>query len=360
MSHHLQSVKVSRDESAWEVEIRAEIPAERFAYYRAEALEEIQKSATVDGFRVGKAPVERIIQIYGEAAIMRQAAEHAIQHELPELLASEKLLIIESPRVETADPIRQLAEGKPLAFTARAALAPEVVLPDYKKVAANSNAKKEEVSVSDQEHAEALAHFRRERARITKMEAGLEPQKAHEESRALDMEELPVLDEEFVRSLGLESVEKFSEVVRENIKTEKELRAREKLRAEILDELVKGSTIKYPARLREYELDDMEARITHDLKENGTTFDTYLAQAKKTREQLREEWKDVADKRAKVRLILSEIARKENIEPDKERLEHELEHARKHVPNADPEALRAHIAHALRNEKVLEFLESQK
>ncbi|MBI2612203.1 hypothetical protein HYW59_00085 [Candidatus Kaiserbacteria bacterium] len=355
MMHDLTNVKVSRDENAWEVEVRAEIPAEAMQEYRTEALNEIQKSAKLDGFRPGKAPLERIIQIYGEPTILKNAAEHAVQHELPELLAAEKLLIIEPPRVSIETP----ESGKSLAFSARAALAPEVTLPTYKKIAANINAQKEEISVTDEEHKEALTHLRRERARIGKMEAGLEPQKAHEESRAMKEEELPALDEEFVQSLGLENVEKFSEAVRNNIKTEKEMQAREKRRAMILDELVKESTIRYPAALREYELDDMEARIKHDLERMGGNWDGYLAQAKKTREQLRVEWKDAADKRAKVRLILSEIARKENLQADQGRLEKELAHAREHVPSADPEALRAHIVHALRNEATLEFLEKQ-
>ena len=53
------------------------------------------------------------------------------------------------------------------------------------------------------------------------------------------------------------------------------------------------------------------------------------------------------------------LARKENIEPHKERLEKEIEHAKQHVQNADPQALRAHIAHALRNESTIAWLETQ-
>jgi len=368
MVHKLANVKVSRDESAWEVEVRAEIPAPTLARFREETLKEMQKTTQLDGFRKGNAPIGRIVQIYGEQAILHRAAEAAIQHELPELLATEKLLIVEAPKVTIDDPIRQLADGRPLSFTARAPLAPQVELPDYKKIAANINAKKEEISVTDEEHKEALTHLRRERARIGKMEAGLEPQKAHEESRAMKEGELPALDEAFVQSLGMESTEKFSEAVRSNIKTEKEMRAREKQRAAILDDLVNESRIKYPAMLREYELDDMEARIKHDLERPirnsgsngagmGTTFEAYLKHIGKTREQLRTEWNDAANKRAKVRLILSEIARRENIEADKERLLKEFAHAKEHVSNADPAALHAHIVHALRNEATLEFLE---
>ena len=356
MSHTLQNIKTSRDDAAWEVEIKAEIPVEALAGYREEALKEIQKSAKLDGFRPGKAPIERIIEVYGEGAIQRLAAEHAIQHELPELLAAEKLLIIESPRVTTDTPIA----GKPLVFTARAPLSPQVTLPDYKKIAAkHPSAGEAESTVSDKEHADALVHLRRERARIDKLEAGAEPQKASEESRAMKEEELPALDDMFVQSLGYESAVKFSEALRTNMKTEKEAQTQEKRRAALIEDLVKGAKVSYPAKLREYELDDMEARMKDDLTRMGTTMEAYLTQAKKTREEMREGWKDAADKRAKVRLILTEIARKEKIEPDEKVLAHELEHAKEHYPQADPEILRLHIAHALRNDAVLNFLENQ-
>ena len=353
MSEHAKNVKVSRDTERWEVEVKAELPAEVLARHRELALKEIQKSAKLDGFRQGHAPLDRIVAIYGEEAVLTRAAEHAIQEELPNILAAEKLMIIEAPRVTTEKP----EAGKPLVFSARAALAPSVELPDYKAVAARHNAAKEEVSVSDEEHAQAMIHLRRERARIDKIEAGVEAQKAAEESRAVEEKDLPALDDAFVQSLGIESAEKFAEVLRGNIKTEKEMQAAEKRRAAILDDLVNGSTISYPSALREYELDDMEGRIKDDITRAGMTWEGYLAEAKKTRDGLRTEWKDAADKRAKERLILSEIARKESIEPDPKALDKEVEHAKKHYPAADPIALRAHIAHAMRNDATLRFLE---
>ena len=118
----LTNIKTTRDEKAWEVVVAAEIPAETLTRYRTEALKEIQKTAKLDGFRPGKAPEARVLEVFGEGAVMRRAAEAAIQHELPELLAKENLLIIESPRVTTEEP----KAGQPLAFTARASLAPSV------------------------------------------------------------------------------------------------------------------------------------------------------------------------------------------------------------------------------------------
>ena len=351
------ATKVTRDTENWEVEVKAEIPAEAFVRYRASALKEMQKSAKLGGFRPGRAPESEIIRVYGESAISRQAVEHAIQHELPIILAKENLPVVETPRVTIETPV----EGRPVSFTARAALAPEIHLPDYKKIAKNYAGKIEEAKVSDEEHGKALTHLRRERARIEKVEAGLEPVKASEESRAMEEKDLPALDDAFTQSLGYENTAHFEGKIRENMKAEKERQIVDKKRQAILEELVKESKISYPAILREYELDEVEARMS---AEGGSAsggkdgFEAYLKQIGKTSEQMRKEWKEPADKRAKIRLILSEIARKENIEPDEKALAQEIERARKHYKDANPEALRAHIAHAMRNEAVLQFLEA--
>ncbi len=352
MQHNLQNVKITRDEKAWEVEILAEISWPTLEKFRAEALKDIQKTAKIDGFRVGHAPEARIIEIYGEPAILKQAVEHALQHELPELLAAEKLFIIESPSVSIKTP----EAGKPTEFTATAPLAPEITLPDYRTIAKEHN-KLEEVVVSDKDHTDTLAHIRRERARINKIESGTDPKQAFEEAKAAEEKDLPELDDAFVQSLGYETAEKFAEAVRANIKTEKEMQAAEKRRAAILEALLQKTKISYPSMLLEYEAEEIEARMKEDIERNGGTMEGYLAEIKKTHEQFHESLHEPADKRARVRLMLAEIARKENIEADPERLAHEIEHATKAYPKANPETIRAHITHALRNEAVISMLE---
>ncbi|MBM3260792.1 hypothetical protein FJY93_00040 [Candidatus Kaiserbacteria bacterium] len=347
------NVKVTRDEKSWEVEVKAEISAEALDSYRTKALNELQKTAKMDGFRPGKAPIEAVLKLYGEDTIMRRAAEMAIQHELPEILVAQQVLVIEAPRVATDVPVA----GKPLSFSATAPMAPRVELGDYKAISQKHREITDDTSVTDKEHADALAHIRRERARIDKIETGTEPQKAAEEIKAMEEKDLPEIDDAFAQTIGYADAAAFSEALRANIQHEKELQAAEKRRSLILEELVKVSKISYPARLREYELDDMEARIKDDLARTGTAYEAYLTEIKKTREELRDTWKDAADTRAKVRLILSEIARVEHINPPAEALEHELQHAMERYKDADPKILRTHIAHAMRNEATIRFLE---
>jgi len=355
----MASQKIARDEKAWELEVRAEIAPEKLDEHRAHVLADAKKTVQLPGFRPGKAPESTVIKAIGEPEILRRTIEHAIQHELPEILAGENVNIIAAPKVVVESAPKAFPASEPVVFLARAPLQPEVKLPNYKTIAKKHSETKSDIVVSEEEHTQTMTHLRRERARITKVELGLSPQEAAQQAQSATEKDLPALDDEFVKSLGYESLEKFSDAVRGNIKTEKEMQAAEKRRAALLDELIEKSSIKYPAILREYEVDDMEARLKQDLERMHMPFDAYLNEVKKTREELRTEWEPAADKRAKMRLILSHIAIAEKIDADPERLEREIKNAKQHYPNADETNLRAHISHALRNEAVISFLEQQ-
>lgn len=351
---------IKRDEKAWELDIKGEIAPEAIAEHRSHVVKEIMKDAQLPGFRPGKAPEGTVVKAIGESEILKRTIEHAIQHELPEIIAGESVNIVAAPRVMVESAPKSLPATEPIIFTARAPLAPEVRLPDYAAIAKKHMAAKLEVSVTDEEHAQTLTHLKRERARITKVELGLPPQEAAQEAQKMEEKDLPALDDEFVKTLGYESLEKFSDAVRSNLKTEKEMREVEKRRAALLDELIEKSTIHYPSLLLKYELDDMTARLKQDLDNMRLTFEKYLAETKKTEESLREEWSAGADKRARMRLILSHIAIAEKLDANPERVTTEVANAKKHYPGADDTNLRAHISHALRNEAVISWLEGQK
>lgn len=352
----MSDVKIKRDTERWEVSVHTELPAETIERHYVAALKNFQKETKVAGFRPGHAPISEVLCAHGEEVVLEKAAEHAIREELPKILAKEHVLVVDTPRVT----VETLSRGKPLVFTARASLPPSVELPDYKSVAAKHNALLIETAVSDEEYNQANTHLRRERARVEHVERGLAPHEAAEKARSVDVKELPELDDAFIKTLGYADMQQFSTSVRSHLKSEKERHEIEKRRAAILEELIRKSNISYPTVFKEYELDDMEARLKADLERMQTTFETHLTQVKKTRDTLRSEWGEAADKRAKIRLILGEVARKENIVADKAIVEKNLEHAHALYPNASIDALRINITHALQNEAVLKFLEEQK
>lgn len=343
-----------------EAVIKAEIPEEAVKTYRARAIKKLSAEISIDGFRKGHVPEDMLVKHVGEEGVLREAASLAIEEQYPHIVeeatGKESLPIIGTPNIS----ITKLAPGNPIAFSIAVTLMPDVKLPNYKKIAVKHNAKKEDVSVTDKEVEETLTHLRRERAKIEKIESGVEPQQAAKDAQSMDTLSLPGIDDAFVQSLGFENVKMFTEKLRENIKNEKGLRAREKNRIAIMEDIIAASTIAVPAMLIEHELDGMEQQFRNDLERAGTTLEAYLSQAKKTRDELRGEWRESAEKRTKMHLVLREIAEKETVVAPKEDVDKHVEHTLSHHKDADPHSVRSYFELNLRNEAVFRFLEEQR
>jgi len=355
MSHNCLNVSISKNNEKSEVEIKAEIPVDKIAIYREKAIKELGMQVKIDGFRPGKIPEDVLLKHVGEASVLEKTANIALSEELPLLLATEKIPAISAPAVN----ITKLAPNNPIAFTAKITVLPEVSLPDYKKIASEKNAKKEEINVTDEEVGETMTHLRRERAKIEKIEIGMEPTKAAEEAQKMDALSLPGIDDAFVQSLGYKDSDDFKIKLKENIKTEKEMQEKEKRRIATMEAIIEKSTIPTPDILVSHELDKMEAQMDSDLSRSGTNFTDYLNQANKTREEVRGSWKEAGEKRAKMQLVLAEIAKKENIVADKKIVDSYVEHAKKHHPDANEMNIRSYYEQSVRNEAVLNWLAEQ-
>jgi trigger factor len=97
----------------------------------------------------------------------------------------------------------------------------------------------------------------------------------------------------------------------------------------------------------------------------GLDFGEYLKKIKKTEEELRGEWKEKAEERARQGLVLQELAKQEKIEVAEEEIEAEINKTIKHYPDwemvkaqIDMGQLKEYTKGRLKNEKVFELLES--
>ena len=144
-----------------EVSITGEIPAKQFANYRTQAIKNIAEHVEIPGFRKGKVPENIIVQRLGEEKILYEMAELALKHLYPTLLAEHKIDPIGMPNIS----ITKIAKGSPLGFAITVAVVPEVKLPDYKKIASEVAAEKEEVvEVSEKEVSEAIENIQKQTA----------------------------------------------------------------------------------------------------------------------------------------------------------------------------------------------------
>ena len=103
-----QPISPYRDEANWEADIKATIPSDLLAHFRDHAVKELTREAKIDGFRPGHAPESAIVRAYGEQIILEHAAELAVKDVLPEILAEQKLNIIDSPKVTVSPPRRPI------------------------------------------------------------------------------------------------------------------------------------------------------------------------------------------------------------------------------------------------------------
>ncbi len=97
-----------------------------------------------------------------------------------------------------------------------------------------------------------------------------------------------------------------------------------------------------------------------DISQMGLKFEDYLKHIKKSVDDLKKDFRPDAVKRSKLSLVLNEIAKIEKLEPSKEDVEREVAHLIEHYKDADPERARMHAENVLTNERVFQFLESQK
>lgn len=333
------------------VEIVGEVDAITFEGYRAHVVEEISKTLEVPGFRKGHVPLNMIPKYVSEMSILEEMAEHALAELYPKLLDEHKIDAIGRPSIG----ITKIAANNPLGYKITAAVLPEVKLPDYKKIAQAENKKYEEPKVDEAEVDNALLEIRRMRHAQAQTATGETP------ALKTSDENLPPIDETFLKSLGdFKDEAELRAKIADNLKAEKMHREKEKVRIATLEKLISETPIEVPEILIVGELENLTERLRADVTRMGLTFEGYLQHLAKSEEDFKKELRPDAEKRAKVELIVAEIAKSEKLVPEDKDIEHETAHLIQHQPEADPIRARIYITHMLTNEKVFQMLEEQK
>lgn len=316
-----------------------ELSAEEVGKHRAHVLSHLKKDTELPGFRKGFVPEKILRERMGEMALWEESATDALGEALAEIFRAEKLDVIGRPRVEAL----KLAPENPAEFKVTLSLYPELTLPDYKKIASEHNDKKPEtIEVAEKEIDTVLAEIK----------------KQHEtESGKKDF----AITDETVKEFGkFETVADFRAKVKEGLTSHKEERGREKHRAQLLDRLTDKAKGELPDVLIESELSRMESELRSQIEQMGASFENYLKEIKKDKDALRKEWSKDAERRARLQLVLFQIARTEKLTASEAEVETEVKHLMEHYKNANPENARSYVETLLTNQKVLKFLEEQK
>jgi len=180
--------------------------------------------------------------------------------------------------------------------------------------------------------------------------------------------ELPKLDDEFVKTLGnFQNLDQLVGNVKEGLTEEKKLKEKQRVRLEIINHIIKNSSISIPEILVNQQLDSMMGNLDRDLHGNGMELGLYLAQMGKTQDELRKEWCDEAERQVKIVMILHRVAKDNNISASHGEVDESLNSTVQSMlmkgetdkANLDVDSLRENIASRITNEKVLDFLEKK-
>ncbi len=338
-----------------ELEIIGTITAEKMALMREKALKKLKENIELPGFRKGTAPDFIVAQKIGEGSILEEAAEIALTEEYPNILEEHNIDAIGRPEIT----ITKIGIGSDMEFKIKTALMPEVKLSDYKKIAGKVLSKKaDDVSATDKDVEDVIQNIRENLAHEkVHAEAGGGNEHNH---RKIEDSDLPEVNDEFAKMLGnFENLDEMKAKIKENLAKEKEIKAKDKKRTDILEKIIEESTIELPKIVVEGEMEKMLAQFKDDIAKSGISYEDYLKHIKKTEDDLRLEWKDASVKRAKSQVVLNTIAKDEGIAPKEEEVKKEMDNILSHYKDADRFRVRMYVETFLTNELVFQFLEKQ-
>lgn len=317
------------------VQIDGEIPYADLKKYESGALKRLGSDLVIDGFRKGHVPEKVAREKIGEMRLLNEMAEMALSDLYPEIVIKNKIDPIAHPEIS----ITKIALNNPLGFKITVPVMPSIKLPEYKKIAEDVISKKEKVEVLKEDTENIINQV-------------LDSKKDKDGKR-------PELTDDFVKTLGdFSDLKDFHLKVGEGVRKEKELRAKEKVRVNILENIISKTEIDLPDVVIQSELEKMIATFKGDIERMGLKVDEYLKNINKTIDDLKVEWKGEAEKRGKSQLIINQIAIVEKLYPKKEDVQKETEHLLTHYKDADKNRLRVYVETILTNEEVMKFLEN--
>lgn len=342
----------NKEEKNSMVTFEIEVSKDYVETFKEKSIKTLGKDIEIKGFRKGKVPNDKLIDTLGEMKIWEESSYQALHEILPVIVLEEKIEAITSPQIA----VTKIAPGSDLEFKATFALMPKVELADYAKIAKGVSSP-EKVEATDKEIDEYIDYIRKQRA-----EADFVQKKTNgEDVKEEDKNKLPELNDDFVKTLGdFKGVDDFKKQLKENLQKEKEVGAKNKRRTEIIEKIIAESKIELPDIIVEDEKNRMLQQYKSDIERMGVKFEDYIKELKKSEYDLMKEWHTDAVKRAKMNLILPEIAKKEELKPDEKRMESEMKHIVEHHKEVDEHHARHYLSHVLTNEAVFEFLENLK
>ncbi|MEQ5773997.1 MULTISPECIES: trigger factor [unclassified Thalassospira] len=354
-------------------EFKVVVPAATIEEQVNAKLEEIKSQVRLPGFRPGKIPAKLLRQRYGKS-VMGEVLEAAVNESTSKVLADNELRPAVQPKIE----VTAFDEGKDLEYDISVEVIPAIEPMDFSKlnltreVVELDDAKVTETLdriAAAQGTTEALKRKRKSKTgdvlvidflgkvggepfeggkaedyelelgsgtfiegfedQLTGANAGDEtvvkvtfPENYGSDELAGKDAEFDVtvkeikekkpaeIDDELAKKLGQDTLESLKEAIRKDFGREYESVARQKMKRDLLDQLADNHSFDLPSSLVENELTGIIGQIKQ-AREAGQEDDETKG---KSEEELTEEFREIAERRVLLGLLLAEVGRNNNIQ----------------------------------------------
>lgn len=126
----------------------------------------------------------------------------------------------------------------------------------------------------------------------------------------IDAPQAGELDDEFAKSLGLDSVDSLRGAVREQMQSALDSMVRQRVKRQVLDALDEGHKFDVPEQLVDSEFEGIWRQVKHEIEEHGRTFEDEGT----TEEKAREDYRTIAERRVRLGLVVAEIGNANQID----------------------------------------------
>jgi len=180
-------------------------------------------------------------------------------------------------------------------------------------------------------------------------------------AKAIDTPGQVTADDAFAKQLGLESIAKLREAVKERIAREHTTASRAKLKRQLLDALDERHKFDLPPTLVDQEFENVWQTVENDLKQQGRT----LKDEGTNEDEARAEYRKIAERRVRLGLVIAEIGDKNGIKVTDEEVSRAVVDKARQFPGQEqqvwdyyknnPQAV-ASLRAPIYEEKVVDFL----
>lgn len=174
--------------------------------------------------------------------------------------------------------------------------------------------------------------------------------------------ELPKIDDEFAKDVSeFDTISELKNSIKEKLDTENADRAKYETEEEAIKVVCDNTKLDIPSGMVELEIDNMMKDMETRLSYQGLTLNQYFQMMNRTEAEVRESFKDQAEKSIKSRLVLEAIVKAENFEVTPEEVSEKIkemasQYGRKEEELAENEQLKEYIENNLKTQKAIEFI----